>query len=178
MKTITRNHAIEMFVRLNTMALGRLDEATLEAAMTNLNALRKVHEDFEALKKELFKRIYGDVDKMEEKEKTELQAFFDMLGSAERAGSAEKAEEIIKACKATYPSYFEMREKEVKVTVSLLNKMIDVELTEVDETAFTKGVVLGNRKATAGDIAILFAPFFAEKKAEAADLSELDELLK
>lgn len=177
---LTRNHAIEMFARLGQMALGNLDDKTLEDIMSNFNALRKVHEDFDSLKKELFKRIYGDTEKMEEDERKKISEFFDMLVKIERA----KREDVVAmdaACKAAYPELHELRAKEVKVLLSILNKEVDVDIVPVDENAFIKGVLKGRKDAHINDLHVAFAPLFikAEDKGTVkVDFSELDELLK
>lgn len=169
MKT-TRHYAINVLLaNLSTLALGNLDEATLEIALTNIEALRKVADDFEALKKELFKRIYGDVDKMSEDERKNLQDFFDMLG---------KIKDETDAIKSAYPSLYAMREKEIKVIVSLLNKEIEVDIEPMERKTFTKGILLGNKDAKAIEIERVFAPMFRTEESEAkADFSELDNLI-
>ena len=154
------------------MALGHLDDVTLEITLNNFNALRKVAEDFESLKKELFKRIYGDVEQMSEEEKQNLQSFFDMLG---KKGSLY---EIEQACKAAYPAYYDMRVKELKVLVSLLNKEVDTDVEPMDADAFCKGVVKGQKDIQMAEIRAFFSPIFKDNEPKDADLSELDELLK
>lgn len=171
MKT-TRHYAINiLFENLGQMALGHLDENTLEVAMTNFEALRKTADDFEALKKELFKRIYGDTEKMTEDEKKRINDFFEMLGKVQGDDT--------EAVKAAYPDLYALREKEVKVIVSLLNKEIEVDITPMDEKAFVKGVLLGNKAMRANEVRMRFAPMFkAEEREEKADFSELDEMMK
>lgn len=169
MKT-TRHYAVNvLFANLGTLALGHLDEKTLESAMTNFEALRKVADDFEALKKELFKRIYGDIEQMADDDKQRINDFFSML---------EKAKNDTEAVKAAYSDLYALREKEVKVIISLLNKEIEIDIDPMDEKAFTKGVLLGNKNAKANDIAMVFRPMFkAENEETNTDFSELDELV-
>lgn len=168
---ITRHYAINiLFNRLGQMALGNLDENTLEVALTNIEALRKVTDDFEALKKELFKRIYGDVEKMSEEDKTNINNFFAMLGKVK--------DEDAEAVKAAYPKLYAMREKEVMIIVSLLNKEIEIDLTPMDEKAFVKGIILGNKDAKAHEVSMIFAPMFKTIERDGkADFAELDELM-
>ena len=168
---LTRNYALEAYRRLGAMALGHLDDVTLETTLNNFNALRKIADDFEALKKELFKRIYGDVEKMSEDERNDLQKFFDMLGKVQD-GETEKA------IKAAYPTYYEMRVKELKVLVSLLNKEIDTDVEPMDADLFCKGIVKGQKDIQMAEIRAFFAPIFKDNEPKDADLSELDELLK
>ena len=170
MKT-TRNTAIMMFDVLAQMALGQMDEVTLEKTMTNFEALRKVREDFEAVKNELFKRLYGDVEKMTEDEKKTLQDFFGMLAKI-------KDEDGEKAVRAAYPELAEKREKELKILASLSNKEIEVEIEKVNDVLFTAGLIKGNKKMSVAEIALIFHPLFEEKEKKEADFSELDELMK
>lgn len=171
---LTRNQAINIFTGLGGLALGSLTEDVLEKTMDNLMALRKVADDFEALKKELFKRLYGDIEKMDETEKKKLTDFFGMLSKLEHA---EDKAEMEQAIKTAYPEYYDLRVKEIKMLVSLLNKDVDVELAKVDEKIFVKGILMGNKGAKAHEVRGMYAPLFiAPEKAE-TDLSELDELL-
>ena len=71
---IYRHRAITLANELARIALSEVDAMSLQAAMINYDVLRKVKEDYSALEKELFKRIYGDVEKMNEEEKKTLQA--------------------------------------------------------------------------------------------------------
>lgn len=167
---LIRNYAIKVYETLNTMALGHLDDATLELTLQNLSVLGKAYDDFLALKKELFKRIYGDVEQMSEDDKKNLQDFFDMLGKVKDA-------ETESAVKAAYPALYEKREKEVKVIVSLLNKEIEVEIEPMDANAFVKGIVKGKKDTKIADIRALFALIFKAEEKKDADLSELDELM-
>lgn len=180
MKKITRRNAVNLFAQLGAMALGHLDDETLTATMDNFNTFRKVQEDFEALKKELFKRIYGDVEKMDEDEKKRLQDFFDILNKMQNNTSVEKLTELDTLAKETYPELYEMRKKEINVILSLLAKEIEVEIVEVDADDFIKGIVKGKKDAPVHKIRAVFAPMFKEEKTDdkKADFSELDELLK
>ena len=170
MKT-TRNRLMTMFEVLSQVALGKLDEVTLEKTMTNFEALRKVVDDYHALTKELFKRLYGDVEKMSEEERKNLQVFFDMLAKV-------KDEEGEKAVKAAYPELAETREKEVKILASLGNKEIEVEIEKVNDVLFTSGLIKGNKGLTVAEVALIFHPLFEDKAKKENDFSELDELMK
>ena len=52
---IRRHIAVMMYQQLGTMALGHLENETLESVIDNFNAFRKVAEDFDTLKEELHK---------------------------------------------------------------------------------------------------------------------------
>lgn len=172
---ITRNQAINMFGTLGQIALGKLNEDTLERTMHNFCELRKVADDFEALEKELFKRLYGDMETMEETERKDIQDFFGMLSKLDHAEDKVEMEQTIKAA---YPKLYDLRRKEVGVIISLLNKEVEVEIQTVDEQAFTKGVIAGNKDFKTFEVKQAFAPLFEVAEAKETDLSELDELLK
>ena len=173
---ITRFAANRMFQTLGAMALGHLNDEALEAVMMNFNAFRKVTEEFEELKKELFKRLYGDMETMAEDEKKKLMEFFDLLAKMEGA-DAEKQTELDALVKANYPALYDLRTKEIKVIVSLLNKEVDIELTEVDEKEFIKGVVKGKKDAPVNEIRAIFSCMFKTEKKDKADFAELDTLI-
>lgn len=175
MKTITRDRAIAMFSALEKVALSQMEDSLLEATIANIAVLRKVNEDYEALKNELFKRLYGDIETMEEEPRKRLQDFFDVLSKMGKARGAEY-DTLDAMCKEVYPDLYETRIKEVKVLANLLSKELELEFVEVDENAFTKALVKGNDKARATGVHVLFAPFFAAEERN-ADLSELDALL-
>lgn len=178
---MTRNAAIGMFQTLGAMALGNLNDEVLTATMDNFNAFRKVADDFEALKKELHKRIYGDVEKMDEDERKRYTDFMSLLEKMGRTKEAEKVDELAKLAKDTYADLYAMREKEVKVLVSLLNKEIDVEVTPVDADEFCKGVIRGKKDTPIHEIRAVFSFMFKKEEKnedEKEDFSELDDLLK
>ena len=168
---IYRHRAIAMADALAGLALSEIDAMTLETTMMNYDALRKVKDDFSALQSELFKRIYGDVEKMSDEDKKPLQEFFDALGKVKDNDGAE-------ALKTAFPDLFEKREKEMQVLQSLLNKELEIALEKVDEKAFVAGIVKGNKRLSMAEVERAFAPLFVEKEKKDADLSELDELLK
>ena len=168
---IYRHRAISMADALAGLALSEIDAQTLETTMMNYEHLRKVVDDFSALKNELFKRLYGDVEKMNEEEKKPLQEFFDALGKVKD----DKAEE---ALKKAFPALYEKRVKEMQVLQSLLNKELEIALEKVDEKAFVAGIVKGNKRLSMAEVERVFAPMFAEQEKKETDLSELDDLLK
>lgn len=167
---ITRGKAIEMYGVLGSMALGKMEDSLLEVTLTNISALRKVSEDFDALAKELFKRLYGDGEKMSDAEKAKINAFFQMLAKVNDAETEE-------ACKKAYPELYALRVKEVKALRSLQEKEVEIALEFVDEKAFMSGILKSNDQAKIHEIRAIFAPLF-EKQVKETDLSELDELLK
>lgn len=169
---ITRNYAIEMFAQLGHMALGHLDEVTLTATLDNFNALRKASEDFDKLREELNKRLYEGMD---EKRKEE---FFKLVGKLERTKEAEKREELARLMKDTYSDFYPLYEKHLACIVKLMNKEIEVEITEVDADAFVKGIVKGKQDAPVMEIRAYFAPMFKAEEKKDTDFAELDELLK
>lgn len=170
-KKLTRNAASSLHGVLGTIALGNLDQNTLDAVMANFNAFRKVVEDFDALKKELSERLYKDVDKDLHKE------FFEIVAKYEAAREIEKKDELYKVME-TYTDIYPLYEKHIKAIVSLLGKEIEIELEEVDADEFIKGIIKGKKDAPIHEIRAIFAPLFKEEKKEATDLSELDEILK
>ena len=172
MKKITRQHAIEMFRNLGAMALGHMDEVTLSATLDNFDKFRKVQEDFQKLSEELAKRLY------EGKDEEQKQKFFELVMNFERETEIEKRIEIENAMKDTYPEFYPLYEKQLKVLTQMRNKEIEIDITEVDKDAFIKGVVNGKKDARVHDIVAFFAPMFKEEEKKETDLSELDELLK
>lgn len=175
MKT-TRKTAVDMFRTLGVMALGYLDDETLTAVMDNFNAFRRIAEDFEALKVELAKRIYGD---MEQKEESERKRFVDFMAIVEKIGNAktaEKRDELETLAKETYADLYELRVKEVKVITSLLNKEVEVDITPVDADRFCKGVIKGRKDIPIHEVRTAFSFMFTQEQKE-DDFSELDELM-
>lgn len=172
---ITRNYAIEMFHSLGAMALGHLDDETLSATLDNFDKFRKVQEDYQKLAEELAKRLYEGVD--EEKKK----AFYEVICNFEREQGLDKKREIEALMKGSYPDLYPIYRKQISVLTTLVNKEVEVEITEVDKDAFIKGIVKGKKDALVHEIMSMFAPIFKkeEKKEDGKpDFSELDELLK
>ena len=175
---LTRNTAIALFRNLGQSALGHLDDATLTTVMSNFNALQKVADDFESLKKELFKRIYGDAEKMTDDEKKRLNDFFKAIAKMEKA-DRESIKELDATLKATYPDLYAMRQKEVKVLLTLLDKEVEADIELVDADAFVAGIAKGAKDAKLAEIRLAFASMFRKAKEEESkeDFSELDSLL-
>lgn len=169
---IKRHAAISMFQTLGTMALGHLDEATLEATMDNFNAFRKAAEDFDKLKEELSKRLYADVD---EKKKED---FFKIVGKYENEKDADKKAEYKKLMEDSYAELWPVYEKHIAVLTSLANKEVEVEIAKVDKDAFVLGILKGNKNNPSFLIEQVFGFMFKEAEKTEDDFSELEELLK
>ena len=169
MKTITRQHAIEMFRNLGAMALGHMDEVTLSATLDNFDKFRKVQEDYQKLSEELAKRLY------EGKDEEQKNKFFELVIKFERAETIEQKIEQEKVMKETYPEFYELYAKQLRVLTQLLHKEIELDITEVDKDAFIAGVVKGKKDAPVHEIVGFFAPMFKEEEKKETDLSELDE---
>lgn len=160
-----------MFHTLGTMALGHLDENTLEAVMDNFNAFRKAAEDYDKLREELGKRLYADVA---EERKT---AFMEIVGKYEQEKDVEKKEEYKKLLQDSYADLYPVYEKHMKVLQSLYAKEVEVEITKVDKTAFVRGVLKARKDLPALLIESAFAFMFAEPEKVEDDFSELDAIL-
>ena len=169
MKKITRQHAIEMFRNLGAMALGHMDEVTLSATLDNFDKFRKVQEDYQKLSEELAKRLY------EGKDEEQKNKFFELVIKFERAETIEQKIEQEKVMKETYPEFYELYAKQLRVLTQLLHKEIELDITEVDKDAFISGVVKGKKDAPVHEIVGFFAPMFKEEEKKETDLSELDE---
>lgn len=170
-KNLTRNAAISLHGVLGTIALGNLDQNTLDAVMANFNAFRKVVEDFDALKKELSERLYKDVDKDLHKE------FFEIVSKYESSKDAEKKAELFKVMQ-TYTEIYPLYEKHIMALASLLGREIELDLEEVDADDFIKGIIKGKKDAPIHEIRAIFSPLFKEEKKDDTDFSILDEILK
>ena len=170
-KKLTRNAAINLHGALGAIAIGNLDQNTLDAVVDNSNIFRKVAEDFEALKKELSERLYKDVDKDLHKN------FFEVVKKYETAREIEKRDELYKVME-TFTDICPLYEKHIKALASLLGREIEVEIKEEDADDFIKGISKGIKDVSLHEIRAIFSPLFKEEKKEATDLSELDELLK
>lgn len=160
-KTITRGQAIILYNQMATMAFGHLSEEMLEGAMANFLELGKVVEPYTKMADELGKRLFEGID-----EKT--------INDYNALSQKSDAETV----KAAFPELFELVQKQHKVDNALKAKEVEIELVELDKKEFVKGVL--KAKPTIANIVFdLFAPMFKdEKKEEAADFSELDELMK
>ena len=173
---ITRFVANRAFRMLGSMALGYLEEDILEATTMNMLALRKVVNDLEALKKELFVRLYGNPDNMDEEQSKRLADFFDIL-SKMKGPEQEKTDELEALARESFPDLYKLRKKELNVITSLLNKEVEVDLVPIDEKKFIKGILKGKQTAQVNDICLLFGFMFIQEADEETNLSELDEIL-
>ena len=171
MKKITRQHAIEMFRNLGAMALGHMDDTTLSATLDNFDKFRKVQEDYKKLSEELDKRLY------EGKDEEQKQKFFELVIKFEKAETLEQKIEQEKTMKETYPEFYELYAKQLRVLTQMLRKEVEIDITEVDKDAFISGVVKGKKDAPVHEIVGFFTPMFKEEEKKETDFSELDELL-
>jgi hypothetical protein len=87
--------------------------------------------------------------------------------------------DIAKAIKETDSAdLWELLQKQNKVEASLLNKDVEVELTEIDRKTFIKAVLKGKPDIAMAEFDLFADMYVAEEKEETAeDFSELDELL-
>lgn len=183
MKTITRNAAIVIYETLGAMALGHLNEDTLDIVMDNFNACRKVNDDMQKLNEELAKRIYEGVDETRKEEYfklvTELEELRRTPVTAEKT-AVEKALAAIKEVLVKMEAYEDVAElykKHNAVYMKLRAKEVEVELIELNGDDFIKGVIKGKKDAPVHELRAIFAPMFEEDEQKETDLSELDELL-
>lgn len=181
---ITRNYAIEMFHRLGQMAFGHLSEETLEKVLNNRESLRSVAEQFDRLNEELNKRLYEGVDK------EKLNAFREIIQKM-KGKKGEQLMDLDKLARETYPELCELRMKEVRVSLSLLNNEVEVDIKEIDGMEFRKAI-LKVRPDTKLEDFDWFIPMFKKVKIEEdeenkkekteekkdTDFTELDKLLK
>lgn len=185
MKKITRNEAVNIFTLLGSMSLGHLSDEMLGNVMDNFNECRKVQDEMNKLNEELTKRLYADVD---EKRKED---FFEAINRAEsllnkaKVATLESAKKLLadyndvaKLIEDSYSDVNEIYKKHLNVYAQLLNKEIEVDFHEIDADEFIKGVIKGKADAPIHNIRGSFAPMFKAEEEKAADLSELDELLK
>ena len=183
MKKITRHSAIVMYESLGAMALGHMNEDTLDVVMDNFNAFRKVDEDMKKLNEELQNRLYAEVEKEKKEE------FFKLISEMEELRrkpitSKEDAQKTIDALKenmvkieAEYADVNEIYKKHNAVYVKLRNKEVEVDITEVDGNDFIKGVIRGKKDAPVHEIRAIFEPMFKAEEVKEEDFSELDEVL-
>lgn len=162
MKTITRFQAQKMLDVLGGMALGHLTTEQLEAVIDNFDILKSEIDKLNALKTELGKRIYQDV------EQERLQKFFETIQKND-TDTLDK----------DYADLIPLRVKEVQVIINLYNKAIDIDLKEVDSKDFRKAIIKAQPDTKQDAFDALTPMFKAEEvKEEKPDYSELEELLK
>lgn len=160
MKTITRFRAQQMLEALAGMALGHLENDTLEVVLDNFDTLKNEVEKVEKMKSELAKRLYQDV------KEERLRAFFDAV----QKNDTELLEK-------EYADILPLRAKEIEVIVSLFNKNVEMDIKEIDGKAFRKAVMKAQPETKAVTFEML-APMFVAEEKQAEDFSELDDLLK
>ena len=159
MKQITRYQAQKMLEAIEGMALGHLDADNLEAVLDNCDILKAEIEKLDKMKKELGRRLYQGI------ELDRMIAFY-------KAQTSNDTETIAK----DYADLARLREKEIEVIVSLFNKVVDLDIREVDERSFVKAV-LKAQPDTKMDAFDVLAPMFKAEEQE-DDFSELDEITK
>lgn len=174
---VTRYLANRIFHILEAAPLGSLDDTNLEAAIQNFDAFRKVIEEYESLKSELFKRLYGDMSKKSDEEKKALAKFFEIVKNMRSASEEEKVR-LEALAKSDYPELYELRKKELDIIISLLNKVVEVEVKKVDKDELVKCILKGNKDVSVGEIHALFLPMYETDEKPEATFDEIDELLK
>lgn len=175
---LTRITARNLFFNLGQVALKEMDAEVLESVMANFDAVRKVNEDFTKLAEELAKRLYGDPQSMDEKEKKEYTDFMEIIGKFERATDNEKRLEFLGLAQSSYPELFKLYEKQISVLTGLLNKEVEVDIQTVDKAKFAAGIIKGNEKWSAFNVDAVFGAMYEVEEKKESDFSELDELLK
>lgn len=159
MKT-TRFQAQKMLEALRGMALGRLASETLENVLDNIGVLKSEVTKVESLKAELVKRVYQGVSE------DRLEAFFVALrkGNTELLGTE-------------FIDLYPLRERELEVIVNIYNKVVDLDVKQIDGKEFRKAVMNAQPDILLTSFDVL-NPMFVAETAPEADFSELDELLK
>lgn len=159
MKT-TRFQAQKMLEALRGMALGHLASETLEKVLDNIGVLKSEVTKVESLKAELVKRVYQGVSE------DRLEAFFIAL----RKGNTELLD-------TEFIDLYPLRERELEVVVNIYNKVVDLDVKQIDGKEFRKAVMNAQPDILLTSFDVL-NPMFAIEDAPEADFSELDELLK
>lgn len=172
-KTIKRGVANAMYKALAELPLGHLSTEDLGRVMDNMVALSAPYEHYTKLMQELGKRLYDGVDQ------EKIQKFNEILSSASKAETIEKAVEIHNAARAEYGDIYELYTKQVVVDNSLLNKDIEVELQEIERKPFVMAVLKEKPNVSMASFDLFEPMFIAEENvATEEDFSELDELMK
>lgn len=159
-KTIKRGQAAILYNLMAKMSFSHLAEETIEVVMDNFMALGKVAENYQKMLEEMNKRLLDGID-----EET-LKAYNELAQTATN-------EELEKA----YPTIYPIAKKQNKVSAAIFDKEVEIELAEIDRKEFSKGVMKGTPKLTAGVLDNFGIMFKGEEKKE-DDFSELDELMK
>lgn len=175
---LTRITARNLFFNLGQVALKEMDAEVLESVMHDFDIVRKVNDDYAKLAEELAKRLYGDPQSMDEKEKKEYTDFMEIIGKFERSTNVSERTELIEAAKAGFPKLFKLYEKQIAVLTGLLNKELELDITPVDKAKFAAGIIKSNAGWSAFKVDGVFGALYVEEEKKEADFSELDELLK
>lgn len=149
-----------MLEALRGMALGHLASDTLENVLDNIGILKSEVTKVESLKAELVKRVYQGVSE------DRLEAFFIALrkGNTELLGTE-------------FIDLYPLRERELEVVVNIYNKVVDLDVKQIDGKEFRKAVMNAQPDILLTSFDVL-NPMFVAETAPEADFSELDELLK
>lgn len=167
---ITRKQAIEMFRLLSNITMTQLDEDTLTAVLSNFKALAQVNDEHVKLSDELARRLYGEADVERKKE------FFKVLAKYEREKDASKRLEYESIMEESYGDFYPLYKKQITVLTKLYFKEVEIDLIEVDQMSFMKGVALGKCGMSIKEVTSVFAPMFIAPEVN-VDMSELDSLL-
>lgn len=149
--------------------------------MSNIETLRKVNNEWKSMTKELARVLYGDVEKMNDKEKEAYSTFMEGIVVYERAiqgNDQAKANELREAAKAINADMFKLYEKQIAVLKKLDSAEIDVDIQPVNWVKFSAGIIKSNDNWSAFDVDAIFNAMYAKDDEVANDFSELDELLK
>lgn len=169
MKT-TRHKAIEMFKVLAKANLGHMDADTMSATLDDFDKLRQVHSEYIGLADEVSRRLYADLEQETKK------SYFVDLAKYEHESDGMKKAELKAIMENTYPDIWPRYSKHLDILAQLYNREIDIVITEVDRSAFVRGMMLGNPGLTAHRIESVFAPLFVQSSLS-QNYDELDELL-
>lgn len=157
---IARQNAARMAEALSQLPLGHLQADMLEDVMNNYIVLSRIFEDFKNLNFELHKRLYAGIDEAVVKE------FFALI----MKGKNEEAA----AFDYIYPIFMNHE----RVAKALALKEIEADVKLVDEDAFVKDILRGQKDISIAEIRQIFAPMFIKAEKPIQDFSELDDLLK
>lgn len=171
-KTIKRGIVKAMYETLSQFPLGHLATDDLEKVMDNMYAFLPIKENAQKLLEELNKRLFEGVSK------EDIDAYNSIQVMIDGAQSQEKKVSYIKVRKEKYPQIYELVIKQNKMIEALLNKDVDVEVSEMDKKVFIKAILKGNPNIPTAEFDLFDAMFVAEEKKETeTDFSELDELM-
>ena len=150
-----------MYDWLGRMALGYLDEETLDKVIGNYHALGVIAKELRTLNDSLHSRIYAD------QKREDVDALFVHIIKGN-----------ITEAKSSFPQLWPIFLKHDSLANKLANKEVEVELEMVDADAFIKGAIKGKKDAAIGEILDVLSPMFEKKNEQDVAQDELDELLK